>query len=154
MSARRIRVPRPPAPSSAAVSAVMRGNVGRNTRPELAVRKLLWKLGYRYRLHARALPGTPDICFAGRRKAIFVHGCFWHKHSSARCPLRAQPRSNLSYWKPKLDRNVQRDTANRRALRALGWRCRIIWECEITDLGRLREALIGFLGPPRESAED
>jgi DNA mismatch endonuclease, patch repair protein len=124
----------------------MRGNAGRNTRPELAVRKVLWKLGYRYRLHSRLLPGKPDICFARRRKVIFVHGCFWHQHKGERCPFRTRPASNVAYWRAKLHRNVQRDRANRAALRGLGWKCKIIWECEVNDTVRLENALQAFLG--------
>jgi DNA mismatch endonuclease, patch repair protein len=149
MTAPRIRIPLAPPPSSAAVSAVMRGNAGSNTRPELAVRRVLSQLGYRYRLHARSLPGRPDIYFAGRRKVIFVHGCFWHQHGSGECPLRSQPRSNVSYWEAKLRRNVQRDATNLATLLALGWQSTIVWECEINNQGRLRRLLTNFLGPAK-----
>ena len=147
MSNELILIPRPPRPSSAAASAVMRGNVGRNTRPELAVRRALWALGYRYRLHVRSLPGKPDICFPSRRKLVLVHGCFWHQHPNPGCPLRTHPRSNFAYWEAKLKRNAQRDAANLHALKRLGWRCKVVWECEVGSVDRLRKSLVRFLGP-------
>jgi DNA mismatch endonuclease (patch repair protein) len=149
VTAPQIRIPPAPAPSNTAVSAIMRGNAGRNTRPELAVRRALSQLGYRYRLHDSVLPGRPDICFNGRRKVIFVHGCFWHQHASDKCPLRSQPRSNVGYWEAKLRRNVQRDADNVAALRSLGWIYKIVWECEINDSGHLRRLLVSFLGARR-----
>src|SRR5262245_31323677 len=127
----------PPA-SSYAVAAVMKANKKRNTRPELIVRRLLHSLGYRYRLHARDLPGIPDIVFRTRQKAIFVHGCFWHQHQDPRCPLRTHPTTNTYYWKPKLRRNRQRDRKNEREIIELGWRSLTIWECELQDLNLLQ----------------
>ena len=141
-----IRVPKAPPPSSRGVSAVMRGNIGRNTRPEVAVRRLLWRLGYRYRLHG-ALPGRPDICFPGRRKLIFVHGCFWHQHPSVRCKLRKHPRTNLDYWRAKLSNNTRRDALILRDLAELGWNTLTVWECETTKDKHLLKRLKSFLGP-------
>lgn len=143
------KVPRSPSASSAAVSAAMRGNKSAHTRPEIRVRELLYHLGYRYRLHADDLPGRPDIYFAARRKVIFVHGCFWHQHHSVRCPLTARPRSNLTYWSAKLERNQQRDSAHKRALRRLGWRVLVIWECDTRDARRMELRFKRFLGPSR-----
>lgn len=127
-------VPKAPPPTSAQVSITMRGNKRKNTRPELAVRRILSAMGYRYRLHANDLPGKPDIVFRGRKIAIFVHGCFWHQHDDPRCPLRAKPRSNLLYWEAKLTRNVLRDKEVQTMLSAAGWRSIVIWECETESL--------------------
>ena len=134
-----------PLASTAAVAAVMRGNKKKNSRPELAVRRALTRLGYRYRLHARDLPGNPDIVFRGRRKLIFVHGCFWHQHQNVHCPLRSHPKSNIDYWGPKLRRNGERDEKNRRILRNLGWSVLIIWECQLKSAANLDTRLEGFL---------
>lgn len=130
------------------VRSVMRANRSKNTKPELSVRKVAFALGYRYRLHARYLPGSPDLVFLGRRKVIFVHGCFWHQHSNVQCPLRSHPRSNLGYWEPKLTRNVSRDLEQLATLRSLGWSVKVIWECETEDASRLAEMLRRFLGSP------
>lgn len=140
---------RPPPPSSAAVSAVMRGNRGRDTKPELSVRQLLFAEGYRYRIHPKGLPGRPDIAFIGRKKAILVHGCFWHQHPSSTCPLRSHPKSNTSYWAEKLHRNQDRDIVDKRQLRDLGWDVLVIWECETRSLAKLRSRLKAYLGPLR-----
>ena len=112
-----------------------------DTIPELAVRRLLHSLGYRFRLHRADLPGKPDIVFPARRRVILVHGCFWHQHS---CRLGRVPKGNQSYWIPKLSRNVQRDKTVRRQLRAHGWRVLTVWECEIAR-SRLASRLIRFL---------
>jgi DNA mismatch endonuclease (patch repair protein) len=125
---------------------IMRSIRSTETAPELAVRRILFGMGYRYRKHGRSLPGRPDIVFSGRRKAIFVHGCFWHQHPQP-CPRRATvPRSNAAYWAPKLARNVARDRENQAALAALGWQYTIVWECEIKDQAALAARLRGFLG--------
>jgi DNA mismatch endonuclease (patch repair protein) len=123
----------------------MKANKKRDTKPELLVRKLLHSLGYRYRLHARDLPGNPDIVFRARRKVIFVHGCFWHQHQHPNCNLRTHPKSNLSYWRPKLRRNQERDIENDRKIAALGWRAAIVWECELSDPLALEKRLRRFL---------
>ena len=140
------RLPVPPRATSPAVSAVMRGNRGKNTRPEMAVRRVLRRLGYRYRLHPKEPLGAPDIAFFGRRKLIFVHGCFWHQHQSKRCPLRAHPKSNVYYWKPKLRSNSERDRRVKRHLIANGWRVLVIWECQTRNDNSLVKRLAVFLG--------
>jgi DNA mismatch endonuclease (patch repair protein) len=112
-------------------SAVMRRVKDRDTAPELAVRRLIWSLGGRYRLHRKDLPGKPDVVLAGRRIAVFVHGCFWHGHDCAR-GARA-PKSNREYWLGKIARNRSRDIASRAALEASGWRVETVWECELKD---------------------
>lgn len=109
----------------------------RDTEPERVLRSSLHQAGYRFRLHAEALPGTPDIVFPGRRKAIFVHGCFWHSH---RCPRGSRPKSNRPFWTKKLDTNKKRDTRNRRRLTALGWRSLVLWECEVRTNAALKKA--------------
>ncbi len=118
----------------------------KNTKPEMAVRRLAHRMGYRYRLHRRDLPGTPDIVFPRLRKAIFVHGCFWHQHA---CPLGAKkPSANPDYWLPKLARNVERDAEARAKLAAMGWEVLVIWECETRAPARLPPLLKSFLGSP------
>ncbi len=112
-------------------SAVMRRVKGSGTAPELAVRRLIWSLGGRYRLNRKDLPGRPDIVLAGRRLAIFVHGCFWHGHDCARGAR--VPKANQQYWVAKVARNRARDEAARAALAAAGWRVATIWECELRD---------------------
>src|SRR5580658_7341452 len=101
----------------------------KNSRPELVVRKLVFALGYRYRLHARALPGCPDLVFRPRRKVIFVHGCFWHRHAG--CALARLPKSRLDFWLPKLEGNRKRDDRNKKALLRNGWKVLTIWECQL-----------------------
>ena len=115
----------------------------RDTKPELVVRRMLHRLGYRYRLHRRDLPGKPDLVFGPRRKAIFVHGCFWHQH--AECREGRAPGSNTEYWAPKLARNVERDEAARSALAERGWSSATVWECELADLTALEARLRSFL---------
>ena len=115
----------------------------KNSVPELAVRRLAFKLGFRYRLHATNLPSKPDLVFAGRRKVIFVHGCFWHQHQG--CREGRVPGSNTRYWAPKLQRNVTRDADAQAALRAIGWESLVIWECETTNLQALQNKLAAFL---------
>jgi DNA mismatch endonuclease (patch repair protein) len=103
----------------------------KNTKPEMMVRRLVHGMGYRYRLHRRDLPGCPDLVFPRLRKAVFVHGCFWHRHPDPECKLARLPKSRLDFWLPKLEGNRRRDEANQAALLALGWRFLVIWECEI-----------------------
>lgn len=117
---------------------------GRNTGPEMIVRRLAHSLGYRFRLHRRDLPGSPDLVFPGRRKIVFVHGCFWHRHQG--CRQASTPSSRVEFWKDKFRRNVERDTAVERALRAAGWDVLIIWQCETRDRTKLAELLSSFLG--------
>jgi DNA mismatch endonuclease Vsr len=115
------------------------------SKPEVRVRQLAHRLGYRFRINLRSLPGTPDIVFPGRRKAIFVHGCFWHQHEG--CRHANKPRTRPDYWLPKLARNVDRDTRVSGSLRELGWSVLVIWECEIKDCASLALRLKEFLGP-------
>jgi DNA mismatch endonuclease (patch repair protein) len=115
---------------------------GRDTKPELVVRKLLHARGYRYRLHDKRLPGTPDLIFPGRNKVVFVHGCFWHMHADCG----RMPKSRLDFWRPKLEGNRARDTAKQEQLKGMGWDVLVVWECELRDLDRLVTKLIEFLG--------
>ena len=126
-------------------SATMRAIRSKGMKPELAVRRMVHAMGYRYRLHRHDLPGRPDMVFPGRRKIVFVHGCFWHQHSDPNCKLAHRPRSNLEYWGPKLRRNQERDSANRRQLAGLGWDVLVIWECEVKDDDGVAERIRDFL---------
>lgn len=139
----------PPTPTSATARVVMRANRSRNTRPELAVRRLLFAHGYRFRIHLKTLPGRPDVVFTKRKKAVLVNGCFWHQHPSPTCPLRSRPKSNTDYWSVKLQRNLERDRLNEARLREIGWEAITIWECEIPNLEILSTRLTHFLGSPR-----
>ena len=121
---------------------IMQAVKRRDTGPEMIVRRLLHRLGYRYRLHRKDLPGKPDIAFLSRRKAIFVHGCFWHGHD---CPRGRLPKSRLDYWQPKLDGNRERDRRTEIELRSLGWSVLVIWQCETADLQALAGRLRSFL---------
>ena len=136
--------------SAAARSALMRRIRGKDTRPEFVVRRLVHGMGYRYRLHRRGLPGTPDLVFAPRRKVIFVHGCFWHWHPDPGCRIAGLPKSRLEYWAPKLEANRARDAATQGMLREARWRVLVIWECKTAkrDWPALREALRSFLEAP------
>lgn len=121
----------------------------KDTRPELTVRKLLHAMGYRYRLHRRDLPGTPDIVLPGRRAVIEVMGCFWHQHPDETCRNAALPRTRTAWWSAKLARNRERDQANQDELEAAGWKVLILWECEVRDnADRLAARLRDFLGDP------
>jgi DNA mismatch endonuclease, patch repair protein len=131
--------------SKARRSANMSAIRSKGMKPEMIVRSLVHSMGYRFRLHGAALPGKPDLVFAGRRRAIFVNGCFWHQHAKKSCLDGRLPKSNLSYWIPKLTRNVERDKANRLELRKLGWRTLVVWECETKDVARLARKLQKFL---------
>lgn len=116
---------------------------GKDSKAEMIVRRLIHGMGYRYRLHAANLPGKPDLVFRKRRKVIFVHGCFWHRHD---CHLGRIPKSRLDFWLPKLEKNRVRDDANRSTLAALGWDQLVIWECELKDREALKGRLAHFLG--------
>jgi len=124
-------------------SEIMARVRSKNSRPELFVRKLVFALGYRYRLHAKNLPGHPDLVFRRLRKVIFVHGCFWHRHSS--CALARLPKSRPEFWVPKLEGNRKRDEKNRRALAKEGWTVLTIWECQLKSSQRLAARLRRFL---------
>jgi DNA mismatch endonuclease, patch repair protein len=122
----------------------MRNIKSKNTSPELSVRKLCRELGFSgYRIHRKELPGKPDLVWLGRKLAIFVHGCFWHGHDCIE-GLR-KPKSNRSYWIPKIERNQQRDNNNINNLRASSWKVLIIWECEISEQDHLSKKLVEFL---------
>lgn len=145
---------------------------GKDTGPELALRRLLHATGYRYALHGALpskalaslreqhpgvrfrggkLPGSPDLVFSARRKAIFVNGCFWHGHD-CKVGLR-RPSSNTGYWNPKLDANIARDQRNRQDLLALGWQYLTLWECELRDMDQTLRHTTEFLGPPNQSEQ-
>lgn len=123
-------------------SALMSRIRSKDTKPELAVRRLVFSMGYRYRLHRRDLPGRPDLVFPGRKKVIFVHGCFWHSHT---CGRGFKPKSNVEFWQSKLEANRKRDERSARSLRALGWGQLTIWECEISDKERIERRIRRFL---------
>lgn len=125
-------------------SQIMRLIRSKNTKPEIAVRKLVHRLGYRFRLHTPGMPGRPDLTFPRLRSVIFIHGCFWHSHQAAHCKVRP-PKSNAIYWQPKLARNQARDRSAQDALHRLGWRVLVVWECEIKDMETLAVTLKQFL---------
>ena len=116
----------------------------KNTKPEMRVRSMAHRMGFRFRLHGSAIPGHPDLVFASARKVIFVHGCFWHRHPA--CPRTRMPKSRLDFWRPKLLGNARRDRKNQAALRKLGWASLIVWECETENEPILRRKLVAFLG--------
>ncbi len=122
----------------------MRAVKSRDTKPELAVRRLVHSMGYRYRLHRADLPGKPDLVFPARRKIVFVHGCWWHGHDCKRGAR--EPASNQDYWLPKMRRNRERDTENESRLREDGWDVLTIWECQIKDKEVLANTFRDFLG--------
>lgn len=126
----------------------MRRVKGRDTTPELTVRRLLHRLGYRFRLHRRDLPGRPDIVLPRHRVAIFVHGCFWHRHEDSDCRLARIPKSRLEFWLPKFSANQARDLRDQKALSDLGWRILIVWECELRDKEQLKNKLRQCLEEP------
>jgi DNA mismatch endonuclease (patch repair protein) len=131
-------------------SAVMARVKGRDTKPELKLRRLLWRLGARYRLHRRDLPGSPDVVLPGRKLALFVHGCFWHGHDCARGAR--VPKANRDYWLGKVARNRARDVAARAALETAGWRVEVVWECEMKDEAALEARLRACLDLPKPSS--
>lgn len=123
----------------------MRRIKGQDTKPEMRVRRVLHGLGLRYRLQARELPGRPDIVFRRRKLAIFVHGCFWHRHPDPTCKLARLPKSRLEFWRPKLEANRARDVENQASLESKGWKVLVLWECQTRDThvveSLVREAL-------------
>lgn len=127
----------------AARARTMRAVKSKNTTPEMCVRRLLHRLGYRFRLHRNDLPGKPDLAFPARRKVVFVHGCWWHGHSCQRGDR--IPKTNRQYWLAKIDRNRRRDREVHEALEAEHWQVKVIWECELKDEEVLRRALVEFL---------
>lgn len=126
-------------------SAVMRAVKSTNTRPEMIVRSAAHRLGFRFRLHRKTLPGCPDLVFAGHRKVIFVNGCFWHGHDCKRG--KRMPKTNAAYWRAKIARNSARDASAQTALSAAGWDVLIVWECETKDREGLNARLRDFLSP-------
>lgn len=129
--------------SPARRSEIMGRVPSRDTVPEMLVRRLTHALGYRYRLHGKDLPGKPDLVFRSRRKVIFVHGCFWHRHPG--CALARLPKSREDFWLPKLEANRQRDLKNENALQVKGWTVLTIWECELGDIDKLKNKIKEFL---------
>jgi DNA mismatch endonuclease (patch repair protein) len=131
----------------------MRRVRGKNTKPELSVRRAAFALGLRYRLHQRELPGRPDLVFASRRKVVFVHGCFWHRHAG--CRRASMPTTNGEFWLAKFARNVERDARCERELQSAGWEVLVVWECQAKDADALQLLLGAFLrsggGPPKET---
>ncbi|WP_338031172.1 very short patch repair endonuclease [Cupriavidus oxalaticus] len=115
----------------------------RDTKPEMCIRRLVHGMGYRYRLHRRGVPGTPDLVFSSRKKVIFVHGCFWHLHG---CTHYKMPQTRREFWLKKLEANVQRDQRVLLELANLGWESLVIWECELRDVASLRNRIVDFLG--------
>ncbi|HEX4764924.1 MAG TPA: very short patch repair endonuclease [Lichenihabitans sp.] len=124
-------------------SALMARVRGKNTTPEMLVRRAAHALGYRFRLHPKQLPGRPDLVFPSRRKAIFVHGCFWHRHLG--CRMASMPKTRAEFWSTKFEQNVRRDAAAIEALESTGWKVLVIWECETRDEAGLRRTLDKFL---------
>lgn len=124
-------------------SIVMARVKSRDTVPEIIIRKLVFSLGYRFRLHRKDLPGNPDLVFPGKKKIVFVHGCFWHRHQG--CKRATTPASNQNYWLPKFSRTVKRDEENLKLLASMGWEALIVWECELHDMLALEDKLSKFL---------
>lgn len=114
----------------------------KDTKPEMIVRRLVYGMGYRYRLHGK-MPGKPDLVFKSRKKVIFVHGCFWHNHES--CKLARMPKSRVKFWSEKLEANRERDLRNQEKLRNLGWHVHVVWECQLGDTVTLSTILKEFL---------
>ena len=123
----------------------MRRIRSKDMTPELRVRRILHRMGYRYRLHRKNLPGHPDIIFPKIKKAIFVHGCFWHQHSDSACRITRMPKSRLDYWAPKLERNKQRDLEALSLMQEIGWQVLVVWECQVSDEEELKNSVLGFL---------
>lgn len=132
----------------AARSANMSKIRGSNTAPEVRVRKLLFAMGYRFRLHDKSLVGRPDIVFNAKRVAIFVHGCFWHRHD---CGLAYSPKSRSGFWQTKFDKNVARDSYVQQALKDQGWKVAVVWECELKEPKFVVLKLKKLLGRPRST---
>lgn len=133
-----------PAERSARMSLIR----AKNSKPEMIVRRMVYGAGYRYRLHRRDIPGAPDLAFIAKRKVIFVHGCFWHRHSDSKCRLARLPKSRQDFWIKKLEGNRVRDLATQARLRSEGWTFLVIWECELHDLDAMNAKIRAFLGGP------
>lgn len=128
-------------------SLVMSRVKGKNTRPEMVVRKLVFAAGYRYRLHVRSLPGSPDLVFSARKKVIFIHGCFWHRHEN--CSLARLPKSRVEFWTEKLNGNKARDERVYDALTGADWEVLVVWECELKHRDQLDKRIRSFLESTR-----
>lgn len=124
---------------------------GKDTAPEMVVRRALHGMGYRYRLHDKKLPGRPDVVFHGRKKAIFVNGCFWHFHEN--CPGCRLPKSRREFWMPKLEENRRRDERALTAMKEAGWDTLVVWECEMRDVDALKKRLRAFLEEEQGTVE-
>jgi DNA mismatch endonuclease (patch repair protein) len=124
-------------------SSIMAAVHSKDTKPEMAIRKIVHAMGYRYRLHSANLPGKPDLVFSSRGKVIFVHGCFWHRHS--RCRYATMPKTRTEFWQDKFSANMARDRRNRRELKRMGWKVLIVWQCELKKFEKLTERLNDFL---------
>jgi DNA mismatch endonuclease (patch repair protein) len=141
--------PRSDIPVDPARSALMAKVRGKDTRPEMVVRQAAHALGLRFRLHRRDLPGSPDLVFPRLRKAIFVHGCFWHRHPG--CSKASTPKTRVEFWTSKFVANMQRDARSIAALEAMGWGVCVVWECETSDATALWRKLKKFLRPAASS---
>jgi DNA mismatch endonuclease (patch repair protein) len=128
-------------------SALMARVRSKDSKPELVVRKLAHRLGYRFRLHRRDLPGTPDLVFPRFRKVVFVHGCFWHRHRG--CARTTNPKTRSAFWSEKFEQNIKRDAIKHKQLKALGWEVLVIWECETFDDHKVSKRLDAFLSRRR-----
>jgi len=132
--------------TSAVRTKTMRAVKSKNTKPELFVRQLIHRLGYRFRLHRKDLPGVPDLVFPGKRSVLFVHGCFWHGHDCKRGAR--EPKQNADYWRQKITRNRARDAAHLQQLNSLGWKVLVVWECELKEPSPLSNKISEFLEQP------
>lgn len=130
---------------------IMQSVKQKDTGPEIAVRRKLHALGYRFRLHARSLPGRPDLVFPSRKKVIFVNGCFWHGHDCGKGHL---PKSRLDYWKPKIEANKARDERNINELKNADWESLVLWQCEVTRIDEAVDRVVRFLGPPTRQGSE
>ncbi len=124
-------------------SLIMAAVHSKHTKPEIVVRKIVHRLGYRFRLHSAKLPGHPDLVFSGRRKVIFVHGCFWHRHPG--CRYASLPKTRIDFWESKFRANVDRDERTRLELERTSWKVLTVWQCELKEPERLAERLNDFL---------
>ncbi len=124
-------------------SKIMAAVRSKDTKPEMMIRRLVYSMGYRYKLHSDALPGKPDLVFSSKKKVVFVHGCFWHGHNG--CNKAQLPKSRTDFWQDKIENNVRRDKRVKRALNRKGWRYLIIWQCQINNLEKVKAKIYTFL---------